>query len=113
MYVTSRSGISLEITDTGNYFKEYRDGQQYLGYANLVYIYWIGAYGQKIRESVEVDFLNANGRWVFDKIFKLKDGAVQVEGPTKPLPAVPEKPSLDLVIKLTEESLPRANDLME
>lgn len=38
VYVTSRSEISLEITDKGNYFKDYRDGREYLGYANLVYI---------------------------------------------------------------------------
>lgn len=113
MRVTQRSGISLEITDRGSYYEERRDGVNCLGYAHLVYIFWEGSYGQKIRESVEIDFIRIDGRWIFDKIFKYPNDTVFVIEPTKPLPPVPEKPATDLVIKLTEQALPRANDLME
>ena len=89
--VIQKSGISLEITDTGNDHDEWRNGANCLGYAHLVYIFWEGSYGQRIRESVEIDFLQINGRWLFDKIFKLKDGIVIVKEPTKPLPPAPGK----------------------
>ena len=113
MYVTARSEISLEISDQGNYFKDYRDGQQYLGYANLVYIYWVGTYGQKIQEAVEIDLLKVDGKWCFSKIFKLTNGIKLIQGPTKPLPAVPASPAKDTLVPLVEAALPGANDLME
>jgi hypothetical protein len=62
---------------------------------------------------VEIDLLKFDGKWFFDKIFRIKNGVEQVQAPTKPLPPVPTQPAQDTLIPSVEAALPGANDLME
>lgn len=90
----AKNVIRYELADTEGTFTKDVNGLRYPGYYRDCYIYEQGSYGQITRKTVSINFLaNIIGTWDFDGHDLLPDSAVQVQGPTKPLPEPPAEPT--------------------
>lgn len=87
--------VKSELAPTYGYSDEDILGLPHIFFRDCYY-YWEGTYGQLVRETVSIVFRKVDAdRWTLNDYQHSKSDTKIVKDPTKPLPAIPERPTKD------------------
>ncbi|HBF38810.1 MAG TPA: hypothetical protein DDW50_16015 [Firmicutes bacterium] len=93
--------LKVELYPKDRFTKVEKDLLYYPYYCAGVIVEWEGSYGQVYRDNVYLNYIEVQGEWSLDVIFKSnKEQSVLIQEPTKPLPTPPAAPTKNDVIKL-------------